>query len=368
MNFWSDFGEGARFLKSALLLLSKRPAFIAPIFFCWLVVSGVILYCRYYLNISENIELLAIEVFIILFLITYTICITNVVMLELVQSAEQGKQISLLKALFETVTRDALKVIPIAIIWSVLWFVILCIAVIMSLLKKGGSSSRRPEPSLKDAAMTLSGLNTNPFSWLKVGLGMIEKVFRLVAFLALPGIAWKNRGPFASLREGFGIVKTFPVQFFSVYSLTSVAAMLMALPLIPIVYVAESDVHISNTVWTVVIIYEAIIWSLGNYLEQMSIGLLYLKHEPSLLVSGNSDKELDIFMNEVVLRIDDVQKRDEYKNSPEGVREENEKMEKINAKVENKFTSLLSFVTWFLIIWAAVMLAFLGGLLWYLNS
>jgi hypothetical protein len=30
--------------------------------------------------------------------------------------------------------------------------------------------------------------------------------------------------------------------------------------------------------WTAVIIYESIIWTIGIYLEQMSVGLLYLWH------------------------------------------------------------------------------------------
>ncbi len=52
----------------------------------------------------------------------------------------------------------------------------------------------------------------------------------------------------------------------------------MAIPLIPIYFVNKAHVHLPNEIWIAIIIYEGIIWSLGIYLEQMSVALLYLWH------------------------------------------------------------------------------------------
>ncbi len=52
----------------------------------------------------------------------------------------------------------------------------------------------------------------------------------------------------------------------------------MAIPLIIIFTLDESGVTLSDLVWTIVILYEGIVWTLGIYLEQMSTGMLYLWH------------------------------------------------------------------------------------------
>ena len=43
----------------------------------------------------------------------------------------------------------------------------------------------------------------------------------------------------------------------------------MALPLLPIFWLDDAGVTFSATFWTIVIIYECIIWALGIYLEQL---------------------------------------------------------------------------------------------------
>jgi len=52
----------------------------------------------------------------------------------------------------------------------------------------------------------------------------------------------------------------------------------MAVPLIIIFYLDEHGVVFSSLFWTCVIIYEGMVWTLCIYLEQMSVGLLYLWH------------------------------------------------------------------------------------------
>jgi hypothetical protein len=52
----------------------------------------------------------------------------------------------------------------------------------------------------------------------------------------------------------------------------------MALPLCIVFGLDRKGITFSASFWTGVIIYEAIIWTLGIYFEQMSVGLLYLWH------------------------------------------------------------------------------------------
>jgi hypothetical protein len=62
--------------------------------------------------------------------------------------------------------------------------------------------------------------------------------------------------------------------------------MIMALPLIPIGMASEAEVEFPGYVWLGVIIYEGIIWTLGMYLEQMSVASLYLLHTKQKEVGG----------------------------------------------------------------------------------
>jgi hypothetical protein len=275
MAFLGKLGEGWKLFTDSFKFLFKKPIFLIPIFFSWILVASIILYLRYYFEAPNDLGLLLLIIFGVIFLITLIICVANIMMLEFMQQIEFGEKISLGKAIKEAVFLDLIKVIPVALIWAIVWFILLIIRVLTS--KKKGRSSR-PEPSPRDAALTLGGANSGPFSWLKLGLRMFEKLVRMYIFLTLPAIAWENKGPFSAFKRSLEVIKKHPLQFITTYTLTGIASLFMAIPLIIIIYLDKSGVAFSSLFWTGVIIYEGIIWTLGIYLEQMSVGLLYLWH------------------------------------------------------------------------------------------
>lgn len=267
--------EGWKLFRDSFRFLRKKPVFVVPIFFSWIVVAAVVLYAQYYFEFPSSILVGIGYVYLFLFLMTFIICIANVMMLEFMQQMEFGEKISFVKALKEALFLDLLKVIPVAVIWAIIWFLILIIRALTS--KKKGKKTRA-EPSLRDAARTLGGAKSGPFSWLNLGLKMFEKLIRMTVFLVLPAITWENKGPFSAFRKAVEIIKLHPIQFLTTYTLTGAAAVLMALPLVPVFLLDELGVTFPDTFWFGIIIYEGIIWTLGVYLEQMSVGLLYLWH------------------------------------------------------------------------------------------
>lgn len=275
MSFLDEIGEGWKLFNDSFRFLLKKPVFLVPIFFSWVLVTAIVLYMRYYFAAPGGLGPIFLVIFGAVFLITIAVCIANIMMLEFMQQMESGEAISFGKAVKEAAFLDLIKVIPIALIWAIVWFIILIIQVLTS-RKKGGSS--RPEPSPRDAALTLGGANSGPFSWLGLGLRMFEKLVRMCVFLALPAIAWENMGPFSAFGRSLEILKKHPLQFITTYTLTGVASLFMAIPLIVIFYLDRSGMPFSSLFWTGVIIYEGFIWTLGIYLEQMSVGLLYLWH------------------------------------------------------------------------------------------
>lgn len=273
MALINSIDEGVKLFEDSIRFLFKKPIFLLPLLVSWIVFAGVVLYLRYYFTFPSSLLLGMIYFYLLIFLITFGISLANIIMLEFMQQLESGERISLSKALKEAMVFDLPKVIPIAMIWALIWFIILTIKALTS-KKKGG----RPDPSTRDAARTLGGAEGGPFSWLKLGLNMVEKLVRMVVFLTLPAIAWEDKGPFSSFGQAFRIIKKHPVQFITSYTLTSFIALIMALPLLAIFLLDDAGVPFPAIVWTLVIIYECIVWTLGIYLEQMSVGLLYLWH------------------------------------------------------------------------------------------
>ena len=198
MAFFSSIGEGWKLFTDSFRFLFKKPIFLIPIFFSWILVAGITLYLRYYWEAPNDLSMILVMIFLFIFLITLIISIANMMMLEFMQQLEFNGKISFLKALKEAISLDLLKVIPVALIWAIIWFIILLIKVLTSKRKNGGS---RPEPSPRDAALTLAGANSGPFSWLKLGLTMFEKIIRMYVFLTLPAIAWEIKVLFLLLKD-----------------------------------------------------------------------------------------------------------------------------------------------------------------------
>ncbi len=271
MAFFNSVAEGWRLLIDSFRVLVKKPIFLVPITFSWIVFASIVLYLRYYSEIPSG-YLGILYVYSIVFLITISVCIANIIMLEFMQQIESGEKISFSKALKEAFVLDFLKMIPIAAIWAALWVIIIILR--SGQRKKSGS---RAKPSPRDAARSLGGVD-GPSSFFSLGLIMIEKLIRMIVFLTLPAIAWENKGPFSSIGQSFRIFKKHPVQFMTTYTLTGIIAIMMGLPLLIIFGLDKKGVTFPAETWTGIIIYEAIIWTLGIYFEQMSVGLLYLWH------------------------------------------------------------------------------------------
>jgi hypothetical protein len=274
MAIFNSISEGWRLFKDSFKVLFRKPIFLLPITISWIVFAGVVLYFRYYFTFPNSLALGFLYFYLLLFLITYVISLMNLLMLELMQQIESGEKISLSKALKEFFSWNFFAVIPLALFWAFIWFIILIIQILTSKSK----NKEREEPSIRDSARALGGAENGPFSWLKFGLRIFEKLLRMSVFLALPAIAWENKSSFSAFRKSIEIIKKHPIQFLTTYTLTGFTVILMALPLVPVFLLDDFGFTFSTTFWLVVIIYECIIWSLSIYLEQMSIGLLYLWH------------------------------------------------------------------------------------------
>jgi len=274
MGIFSSISEGWKLFKDSLKVIGKYPILLAPIFLAWIIVAALVLYVVYLFEFPEPVSLIILSVYLILVIITFATSLSNIIMLEFVQQIESGRKISVLKALKETFIDDFWKVIPIALIWAFVWLIILVIKVLTSKKRGGGKKQLTAE----NAAKTLGGAKAGPFSWLSLGLDAFEKFIRMFMFLSLPAIAWEDKGPMTAFGRAGEIIRRHPGQFFTTYTLTALAAFVMAVPLAIVFYINSTGVSFSTAFWICVILYEGMAWTFSNYLEQMSVGLLYLWH------------------------------------------------------------------------------------------
>ncbi|MCC5808328.1 MAG: hypothetical protein JJU00_18520 [Opitutales bacterium] len=198
-------------------------------------------------------------------------------MLSIVERIENGQPVNLIKALYSALTVHFVRVLPLALLWTFLWTVLFIVHVIHSAAtKRSGGGRRRRQISARSVARTLSGVSDSPFSIFKAGIHAGEKLIRMIYFLSLPGIVWGRLKAGEALRKSIRIAREHPVTFFSAYTMTALAGLVMMLPVIPVFSFAEEGVEFPPAVWTVVIVYSGIVWSIGVYLEQMSMALQYL--------------------------------------------------------------------------------------------
>ncbi len=250
-------------LGESVSFLFKMPIFLFPIFFAWIAIACVVLCVNYFYVDFEHFWAGLLFVYGIIFVIAFIISIANIIMLEIMQQIELGKQVSILKAVTEAFIFDFFKVIPIAMIWSIVW---LFLAVARLFVSQGGRYARlHPGVAVSN--------------WLfKFGISMFAKLVRMYIFLALPVIAWENKGPFKALSMSLVVIKKHTSVFIATYTATGVLAIFMAVPVTVVLLLSSTGVQFSGQFWMGVIFYESIVWTLGIYLEQMSVALIYRRH------------------------------------------------------------------------------------------
>ena len=260
MAWWTSVVEGWYLFKESFRVVRHKPILVVPILFGWIVIASINLcawhsvYAKWHRSeVDPSLNSVLLCIYSHVFLITVTICIVNIVMLEFIQQMESGQHISFSKAIKEAVVRDLLKMIPLAAVWAALW-VVISILKCASRRKRGGAGG--------------SDLLFN----------RIQQAIRMGVFLALPAIAWENKGPFSAIAQSVRIIRNHSVEFLTTYTLTALTGLLLALPLLILCGLCRSGVTLPTTLWAGVIIYVGLVWTLGIYLEQMSLGLLYLWH------------------------------------------------------------------------------------------
>jgi hypothetical protein len=249
--------------------------FLVPILCAWCVYGPTIIYLRYFfpwkaVSLAEALGVVYLEVFVFSFVI---LCSSSV-LLEMIRQLELGESLSVLQASGRLMQRDTLRILPLAFVWALIWFILTIVEALLSRRDR-----RDDEFTAENVARTLADYKDISLSVALIKA--LEKGVRMVVFLILPAIVWERRPFKEAVKRGLGALKGHVTQFATGYALTYAAAGVVFLPPAVILELGTGRhgnppmIVFPHWVWIAVIIYIGLAWSFCMYLEQMFMASLY---------------------------------------------------------------------------------------------
>ena len=288
-----NFKSSWKLSRESTKLFFKYPKFLVPLLLNWTFYALIVLYLKF----SVNWELFTMgETFLVAFgvILFFALLLTFScsVLLELIQQLESGRELSLTVAMINSLNKSLLRSLPIVLIWSILWFILIIIQAFLS--KKADQNNSNEEFSAENITKTLSGFERMTFP--RVLFKTLGKGMRMVIFLILPAIVWDNLSFKKAIKKGYKVFETHLSAFATGLVLTEVAAFIVFFPSAVILQIAsESVAPFPEWVWLIVILYIAFAWSYSMYLEQMFSAELYLwnrKWEKEVNLAGQENRAI----------------------------------------------------------------------------
>jgi len=261
---------GVELVADAFRVFRRFPRLVVPLVATWVFVALLTLWLRFFRpEVGLPMELLL--GFGVVVLQALLLAISCSLLLEMVEQVERGGPPSLRRAAADTVGGNLLSMLPLVVVWSVVWFGLLVLEAVFEDDSRGSG-----DYSAENAARALTGGES---SLLGVGFQALRKGVRMLVFLVLPAIAWEGRGFRDALRRGYGVFRDNVAAVATGFSLTYLIAGALFLPVVVLLEATDVGVlQLSTTQWYLVIGYVGAAWSFSIYLEQMFVADLFLWH------------------------------------------------------------------------------------------
>lgn len=301
--------RGCVLIKESILVFNRYPTLLLPLLITWTIYAPIILYLKFWFNWEAySFVQILIIVFGVIFIFAFLLAFSCTILLELIEQIEKGERISFLKSFSNRFGKDLLTILPIVIIWTVIWFILV---VIEALLSKKKRTNENESFSAENAAKTLAGYGS--FSISGAFFEALQKGVRMIIFLILPAIVWDNLEFIPAIKKGLAVLKAHLSEFATGFLLTEGAStILYFVPGLLIYLSSKEKITLPDSVWFIIIIYLAFAWSYSMYLEQMFAAQLYMWHmkwEEAVVLAQKEGK--------LIPSIQDVQKPSLLDNSPD---------------------------------------------------
>lgn len=274
----SVFGRGWGLIVHSLNVFRSYPSFLVPLLGVWAVYVPSILYLRYgYRWDAHGLRYDLAVVFLFIFGLSFLILMSCAVVLDMIRQIETGEP-SLSRAVAKAFGQDMFKVLPLAVLWALIWFLLTLVEAILSKKDRDNDDTL----TAQHAAETIA--NYRDFSFSAAFIQALQKGVRMVVFLIMPAIVWENLPFMDATMKGLAVLRAHLSDFGAGYALTYAAAAVVFLPPAIIFELGTGRhgnpplVHFPSSVWVATIIYMGLAWSFTIYLEQMFMAQLYLWH------------------------------------------------------------------------------------------
>lgn len=277
----------------SIKVFKRYPLLLIPLIIIWCLYLPVIIYFFYWFDLDMFMESEISWMYSVVFLFfPFSLILSCSILLELIEQLESGRQMSIKNAIKYTIFHNTLKIIPLVIIWTILWLFFLIIHLPLTKVLK----FMNPTSGTKQVSEAF--LNNQKFSFhaLSASFEAFDKGVRMIMFLILPAIAWENLSFWKSYKKGVHIFKSNFSIFLTSYSLTGLAMLLIFLPP-SLVYIIsnQTEIVIHQFVMVITLIYVVFAWSYSIYLEQLFMAELYLwyhKWENAAIIARNENQEM----------------------------------------------------------------------------
>jgi len=260
---------GVGLVGDAMRVFGRFPRLVVPLLATWACIAALTVWVRFSWPAMGLPMELALA-FGVVFLQALLLAAACSVLLELVEQVERGGRPSLRRALVDTVGENLLSMLPLVLVWSVVWFVLLLVEAVFE-----DDSAGSENYSAENAARALAG--SGETSLLGVGLDALRKGVRMLVFLILPALAWEGRRFRPALSRGYEVFRDNIAAVATGFSLTYLVAAALFLPVGVLLEATDLGiVALSTTQWYLVIGYVGAAWSFSIYLEQMFVADLFL--------------------------------------------------------------------------------------------
>jgi hypothetical protein len=265
--------SGTELVVDSIRVFRRYPRLVVPLLATWVCIAGASLWLRFGVSTDGLSMTVTLALgFGVILLQALLLSISCSILLEMVEQVERGGTPSLGEATADTLEENLLSMLPIVLVWSLVWFLL---SVIEALFEDDSRGEEDYSP--ENAARALAGEDT---SLLGAGIDALKKGIRMLVFLVLPAIAWEDRGFRGAVRRGYDIFRENIVAFATGFTLTYIVAGLLFLPVSLLLWtVSEGLMTLSPTGWYLVIVYIGAVWSFSIYLEQMFVADLFLWHK-----------------------------------------------------------------------------------------
>ena len=285
---FKKIGIGFKIALDSIKFLIQNPKTLFSILLFWanlLLFSGLG-YLLLYLS-DKNIQILSdvsafLLVFIVFSMVSFSISIASITLIEMLKQFELDSNISIKLALYRTYRFHIWKSLPIILVWSIIILFIRVIQVIITTIIYLITSAFRLD---FDFSLNISGSFFN----------LLTKGLRFYMMFVLPFIVWNNQSTIKAMYKAWKAIRTTWQEIIGAIIASNILTSIVILPVILIYFFFVNDSSNQDLLFMIFLILSCIVFSFSILIQQVyitNIFIWYNNWEDALIIAKANNELL----------------------------------------------------------------------------